>query len=254
MTETGKEPPLIARIEYYREKYLEKVAEKSPTFQEFIGNVEVIKFGDELLSHGLSTGYNFGTEADFPITVDKPVILHSNYIQRSSHFGELIARMEIEEIIGEDDITFGFKASKVLGNWGDPEAVVKTITRNGVAVKTSETVEAIVIFHPKNLDNAIDIATFLQIKAKMGGFPYEISGSWSVPDARAPETQHPSFVQTLLQLKFKQCVANLYNKFPEGNIVALRQKGSILDEGWKRHQILINAVLFDWLIDDIVKP
>ncbi len=254
MNETVKKSPLTARIEHYKKMYLEKVSEKPPTFQEFVGNFEIIKFGDELLNQGLSTGYNFGTEIDFPIIDEKPAIFHSNYIQRSDHFGELIARMESEEIVSEDDISFGSKGSKVLGNWGDPEAVVKTITRNGITCKTSETVEAIVIFHPINLANAIDIATFLQNKGKIKGFPYEISGSWSVPDARAPETRHQDFVRTLLQLGFKQCTANVYRKFSEGNIVALRQIGTIEGEGWKKHSIIINGVLFDWLTDDVVKP
>lgn len=242
MGEFKSEAEFTQRKEYYSKKISEALSAYPQNFKEFVKKERIIEFGNRLLRKGLSTGYNFATLEKFPIVGTEPLILYSNYIQRKTHFGELIARMEQERIIIEKDITFGVKGTKVIGNWGDPELVISEIaTESGEPIQTSESVEAVAIFHPKSFSQAIDIATFLLEKARKGGLPYEIEGSWSIPDTMARQ----QLSEALLDLGFKEAIANIYN-FEIGHIIALRQRTYFEAKGWEGYPILVNGDLYDY--------
>ena len=189
------------RKEFYTEKAKEAAKSVPKTFVEFVHDKEIIEVGDDLIERGLSTGYNIGTSDKFPLTSVRPRLLHNNYIQRSEHFGDLLSKMETENIISEDSFAFGVKASKVIGYWGDPEVIKGEIVRRGERLPTSESVEQIVIFTPEDIIQAIKIANFLQTRAILG-VPYEIEKSWEIVDVRA--TENKQITKALLELEFSR--------------------------------------------------
>lgn len=250
MAEEGSASEIPQRAEYYKGE-IEKFVSRYPVnFREFVDNDEIVVFEDQLLASRLSTAYNFAPPDLFPLKGDKPIIFYSNYVQRTQHFGELLAFMESEGIIDEDDISFGIKATKVFGNWKDPETVVGKIkTKDGKVIETSESVETVVAFHPNSLGQALEIGKFLLTKARKGGLPYDIQGAWNVPDSRA----RGHLKEILKIIGFKECMANTF-RFLSGDIIILKQKTSYKERGWKSYSILVNTQLYGYLVEYGVEP
>ena len=205
-----------------------------------------------------STGYNFADQENFPFLGEVPTIFYSNYIQRTFHFSELLAKMEEKGLIIEEDITFGARATKVKGKWGDPEPVEsKLIGPEGEEIVTTEFVEGIIIFTPKSEDleqvisKIIKIAEFIETRAvKREDFPFQIRGSWEVPDNRIK----PVSLSVLLEkLDFRSAVSNFLG-FDRGNLIALKQKSTFDEEGWKNSPVLVNQKLYSYLADGDVLP
>ena len=168
MSESSADRQFFIRKDYFTQKANEAFSQHKQNFKDFVGNPKVIYFGDNLLSHRLSTGYNFATYPDFPINSKDSLILYSVYIQRRAHFGELLARMEQEKIIEENDITFGAKASKILDEYGDPELITSDLKMaDGKTNKTQESADGVIIFHPPSALSAVRIARFLVEKAPL---------------------------------------------------------------------------------------
>lgn len=251
MTESSGEKSIIARAEYYTQLAEKFFSEYPRTFESFVEDKTVIERGDTLLTNRMATAYNFASISQFPIVGPDPLIFYNNYIQRTKHFGELLARMEHEKIIEEDNVTLGVKATKVLGVWNDEEAFAKDIFFvDGEAAKTSESVEGIVIFHPRSAKQAIDIGRFLLSRAKKGAVPKEIQGSWDVPDSRARNQLR----DILENVGFRRATANILG-FQSGNLVAIRQKTHFgTEEGWENYPMLVNSELYEYLTKYNVLP
>ena len=232
------------RKEYYTQKVSEYLSKYPQTFKDFVGNPEIVRFGDELLSRRLSTGYNFATSEQFPVRSTGPIILYSVYAQRTDHFGELLALMEQKGIIDEADVRFGVRASKILGEYEDPEPIMSKIKmRDGSVRRSVESVEGVVIFWPTSATQTIRVARFLLEEAR------GIKGAFVDPDARASADLAP-FIE---EIGFKKAVANVYS-FEKGNIIALKQKTSLGSEQWKDFPILLHHRLYSYLVSSEVKP
>jgi len=250
MAESTAEEFIRQRKEYYTEKAKEFFAPYPHHFESFVKDPCIVKEGNELLVNRMATAYNFATNIQFPVVGTEPYIFYNNYVQRAGHFGEMLERMETERVLKEDDVSFGIKATKVFGNWGDREAIVRKLTlADGEVAETSESVEGIVIFHPHSSKQAIEIGKFLLSRARKSGSPHEIEESWTVPDSRARKQ-----LQEILEtIGFKEAVANIF-KFPAGNIIALRQEYHFCEKGWEGYPILVNSELYEFLNDYKVGP
>ncbi|MDO8550914.1 MAG: hypothetical protein Q7S39_12290 [Ignavibacteria bacterium] len=258
MSDSNKENSLQNRIEYYQNK-IETNFQKYPTdFKEFIKDEEIIRQGDDLIKNYRSTGYNFASIEDFPFLSNEPTIFYSNYIQRIAHFAELLATMENEGIITEDDVTFGARATKVNGKWDDPEPKVDMlISSKGGEITTTEFVEGVIIFTPKSNDletlvrKIREIAEFIETRAtKEAEFSVQIRDSWEVPDHRIKPVSLFVFLE---RINIKQAVAN-FLRFDNGNLIALKQKSIFNGTGWQNSPILVNSKLFNYLSEDEVLP
>ena len=246
MAEIGSEEYFSRKREYYAGKVERFFARHHHKFESFVEDEAIIEKGDKLLFNYESAGYNFATPIQFPILGEEALILYSNYIGRTNHFAELLARMDNEKVIDEDDFSFGVKATKVVGYWGDAEATPPAIMvmKDGKEKFISPTVEGVVLFHPRSNIHAIDIARFLLTRARKD-VPFAVEGSWAIPDARA---RH-KLSDVLVLEGFKRCVANIY-RMDKGNLIALKQESSIRGEGWKSYPLLINRELYNSLVDD----
>ncbi|MFV1917751.1 MAG: hypothetical protein ACC618_04715 [Patescibacteria group bacterium] len=248
MSEDKETVSFNQRKEYFTRKISEYLAAYPINFKEFVGDEEIIKFGDELLSHRLTAGYNFATLEQFPISSKDSLIFYGVYAQRTEHFGELLARMEDEGIISEESVGFGVRATKIFGKWDDPETVPGKITMkdNDSKENARESVEAVVIFRPNSADRAEDIATFLLNKAP------KIEGGYEVPDIRATATDE--LIKALAaEDAFKIAKANIY-RFDTGNVISLRQETATEKEGWNTVNSLLNPELYEYLTISGVAP
>jgi len=238
------------RFDFYL-KMVERFFDQQPkTFKELVTDLEAKRAGDQLLSNGMSTGYNFAPQETFPLEDRNILIFHNNYIQRPRHFAKLLAEIEKANICSEKEVSLGLKGSKVIGYWGDKEAVKDELTRNGKVLETSESVEGVAIFHPKTKLQALEIAGFLITRAVIGAQPFEIDGSWFIPDIRV--SNHP-WSKKLISISFAPVVANI-RRFRSGNIIALKTSSNIPGKDWKSFPILVNERLKDFLSDDVVTP
>lgn len=256
MSEIGSEESIIHRSQYYERKINRYLAEYPKSFKDFVGNEEIIKFGDEMLSRRLSTGYNFATFGQFPINSKDSLIFYAVYAERTDHLGELLARMEQRKIVEEKNVSFGVMGTKFLGDYEDEEPIVRQIEmEDGTLEPTMESVEAIVIFHlvpgadrEERMKQAARIGAFLLAEAP------KIKGGYKDPNTRATATDE--LIEALVvrsKRKFMQALANVY-KLNEGNIIALKQELPIeLDEEKLRaveseiFSNLINRELYKYL-------
>lgn len=127
MNEIKPEAELSQRKEYFTKKISEYLSKYPDNFRDFVKDEKIIEFGNELLSMRLITGYNVATFEQFPINSKESLIFYGVYAQRVEHLGELLARMEQEGIIREENVSFGIRATKVFGGWEDPETVTDKI-------------------------------------------------------------------------------------------------------------------------------
>lgn len=255
MSETGSEAELTQRKAYYTEKISEYLSHYPDNFEDFVGDEEIINQADQLLTRRLTTGYNFATFEQFPINSKESLIFYGIYAQRADHLGKLLARMENERIIQEDNVKYGIVGTKILGDYGDPEPKVKQIKmEDGSFEPTMESVETIVIFgltpnltEENRKRQAARIGAFLLANAP------KIEGAYKDPNTRATATAE--LVEALVVLseqKFVPAVANVY-RFSEGNIIALKQQLPIkLEEELKKVEAeifnnLINRELYEYL-------
>jgi hypothetical protein len=227
---------------FYEGLSKECFASHPQSFREFVIEKQAIFEGDKLLSSGLSSGYNYATDADFPLGSDQPLIIYNNYIQRASHFGEVLAAMEEAGLINTDNFNFGAKATKVLGNWEDEEPVVSSIVRLGKVVEVSESVEGCLIFHPQDAIQAIKMVEFLDTKAKKTDEVTFIKGSWTVPDIRS--TGKLEDILTLVG--YKTVYANKLN-IGNGNLITLKKSEKIIKDGWRNQKVLVNSALYEFI-------
>lgn len=249
MGEVGTEEKFSRRKEYYARKVSEYLYKYPDNFEGFVGDQEIIRFGDKLLSERLTAGYNFATFEQFPINSKESLIFYGVYAQRTGHFGELLARMEEQKIITETDISFGVMGTKIIGYYKDEETVTKQIKMNdGSSTRTMESVEGVIIFKPKDKNQAEDIATFLLKEAP------RIKGGYAEPNTRATAT--PELKETLVSEDgFKLAIANVY-RFSAGNIVALKRESKFEEskKGWESIESLLNPELFEYIAYLGVQP
>ena len=230
------------RREYYTRKVEDYLSRYPDNFVDFIGDRNIIQFGDRLLTQGLSMGYNFATSGAFPIMSDEPFITYSVYSQRVDHFGELLALMEQRKIIAESNITLGITATKIIGEYIDPEPVVsELVMKDGSRQRCVESTEGVMIFSPTSASQAVQIARFLLEEAK------KIKGRYVDTDARATAV----LADLIEPLGFKRAVANVY-EFEKGNIIALRQRTTFKSELWKDFPTLLHHRLYSYLVSEWV--
>lgn len=238
------------RKEYYTQKISEYLSNYPQNFEDFVGDPEIIKFGDELLSHRLSTGYNFATFEQFPINSKKSLIFYSIYCQRREHFGKLLARMEQEGIIEESDVIFGVMGTKILGRYKDKEPVVRMIEmQDGSIEQTLESVETSIIFRiKKGLDREQQIRYAERIGAFLLARAPRIKGGYKDPNTRATNTSE--LVEALVIRsgnRFQIALANVY-VLPAGNVIALKQESPIeSDTKPELYKNLVNEKLYKYL-------
>lgn len=244
MSEDKEALGIQRRKEYYTTKVSEYLNRFPNSFREFVGNEEIINFGDNILSNELSRGYNFAFPEQLPMPDKMGFIVYSNYKQRTGHFGEVLARMEADGIIGENDVALGVKASKILGEYQDPEVTVIGIEmRDGTYERGVESVDGLIVFWPKNELQAVAIARFLL--EKVSG----MKDAFIDPDIRASVDLAP----LIEEIGFRRAVANIFY-FEEGNIITLRQKSRIERKGWAKSPLLLNEKLYEYLVSSRVGP
>ncbi|GEM_PF-3802771 len=242
MADDNRENGSQERANYYQDK-IEKYLKNFPsTFSEFVPSSEIVKFGNRLLSKGCS-GYNFATSEQFPQTDKEDLIFYGMYAQRAWHLGALLSKMEAGNVIEENDVTFGVRASKIfIGKYKDEELKKSfVIMENGKKKFTGESVDGVIIFNPKSAEQARDVVDFLLTKAK------KLKGAYSEPDIRVSATERLKslFLESnILQL----VIANLYG-FDEGNIITLTPNKKIDEVDWKNEFNLINKDLYGYLTD-----
>lgn len=112
---------------------------------------------------------------------------------------------------------------------------------DGTTTETCESVEGVIIFHPKSLAHVKRIVDFL-----LGEAP-KVEGGYSEPDIRVTATNEiKDFYKDSDVLQFS--FANIY-KFKEGNVITLTPNSEISEEGWENEFNLINKELFGYLTD-----
>lgn len=189
-------------------------------------------------------GYNFAQPEQFPITKEEPILTYSVYHQRVAHFGELLALMEQGRIIDEPRIKLGIRASKIIGDYDDPEPVVsELVMKDGRRLRSMESTDGVVIFSPTSARQAVRIARFLMEES------WKIEGRFLDTDARATIV----LADLIEPLGFKREVSNVY-EFEKGNIIALRQRTSFRRELWKDFPTLLHHRLHSYLVSEWVEP
>lgn len=236
------EERVLPREDYYKALVKEGLSHYPTTFVDFVKEEKAILEGDRILSTGISTGYNFANDVDFPLGSENLVIIYNNYIQRTSHFAKVLALMESGSLIDGSEISFGAKATKVLGKWKDEELVIFHLeTAGGKLVQTSESVEGCLVFYPKGFKQVINLITFLEVKArKREDIPF-IEGSWTIPDIRTSRQ-----LEELALTGLSPAYAHKFT-FNFGNLITLKKNGEVFEEGWFSQRILINDALFEFI-------
>ncbi len=252
MEDKNEEHKLQERVGYYKAKIDEKFKDYLKDFEKFINDEVIINHGDSLIQSYQSTGYNFANLSTFPMLSDQPTLFYGNYIQRTVHFAEILAIMEKEKIIEEEDVSFGVRATKVNGYWGDPEPKVSHLAgSNGKDIQTSEFVEGILIFNPNSSAQLLKIAIFLETRAvKYPNLPAQIQGSWEVPNNRVK----PIDMLPILQpLEFQRAIANVF-EHERGNLIILKQTSTFKEKGWRGYPLLVSPKLYSYLSEGEVLP
>lgn len=225
------------------------------SFEEFVRDNEAVRFGDNLLSRRLSSGYNFASFEQFPLNSPDSLIFYGIYAQRHDHLGEVIALMERENIIKEGNVTFGIMGTKILGDYKDKEPVSRDIKMSdGSVLKTMESVEALLIFC---LDSEASEEDRKIQAARIGAFLISraprILGRYKDPNTRATLTSE--LREALISVKgsrFKQALSNVFY-FASGNLVALKQRRPLVGRDIQ-YDTYINSKLFRYLTSYRVNP
>lgn len=204
-----EKPPKSEAPRYLVDKYKEQaetlLKQYGKDFDRFTENLgHLIEEGDSLILNEKVTAYNILlSKKDMDLASEELLIFYNNYIGMPEHFGELIAEMINEEIISEDQVRLGKKASKTkfTGKWKpDPEhekldwVEGKDETGKIQKKRVSKTVETVLIFTPKDDDQANLIADKLDEKV-----------GWVFPDIRATI----SLRDALSKQGFQEVVANI---------------------------------------------
>ena len=108
------------RVNYYTGLAREYYSQYPTSLKDFVNDKEAMLLGDDILTEGLSTGYNFVYE-DYPLPSESGVILYSVYSQRYKHFGTVLAKMENLRIVNENSFKLFTRGTKIAGNYTDPE-------------------------------------------------------------------------------------------------------------------------------------
>ncbi len=234
---------LNSRISYYTSLAKEVFSKQPDNFVDFVHNPEAVSMGDELLTEEMSTGYNYVHKNKYPMPEEQGTILYSVYSQRHSHFGEVLARMESLKII-DNNFKFYLRGTKIVGDYRDLELVDRPLVLgSGKTVKTLESVEGTLAFRPKDGAQAVEIAAFLVRQAR------RIKGGYRMADVRASLD-----LESLIEpIGFEVAVANIIT-FKNGDIITLKQKSAIDEEGFRSSKIPINRKLYKYLISGEVKP
>ncbi|MEK7470795.1 MAG: hypothetical protein AAB622_02260 [Patescibacteria group bacterium] len=232
----------LIKASFYENQAKECFSKHSGVFTEFVSEPDAVVEGDYLISSGLARGYNFAKKEDFPLKSKDPVIIYNNYIQRTSHFGEVLAAMDREGLIYNDNYHFGVKASKVLGSWDDEEPKITKITKFGKEVDVSESVEGCLILKPSNVDEALNMIKFLETRTRKADDITFIKGSWTIPDIRSSK----SLEEALAIVGYKAVYANTLN-INGSDLITLKRSDKIIKEGWENQRILVNSSLYDFV-------
>lgn len=184
------------RVQLYQHRAERVLNQYGRDFTEFTRGVEqLLAIGDELIKTYEASGYNILRRIEhLPITSREPLIFYSNFSGRTRHFGLLLSEMEQQEQvkITPEQVRFGVRASKVVyGGWKvDPinERIVdfqRVDAQGNIShEQVSQTVDTVVVISPKDGEQALEIARFLESRAKSTQ-PEAIEDSFETPDIRA---------------------------------------------------------------------
>jgi|SRR3990170_1248864 len=166
-------PERVARWSGKAGEVLSTYGKDFSTFVE--GSEGLVGKGESVIREIATTGFNVSYvlgEDDFPFESDKPLIFYNNSIDLPEHFGLVLAEMEMNEPVSEDQIRFSKKATEVIvGEWRDvniPEDTYVLRRGDGSRVQVGRTVETVIIFSVKSDNQAIGILDFLFKKTKRG--------------------------------------------------------------------------------------
>jgi len=240
---SDREKDTSERAAYFAGKLTDFLLPYPQNFKDFVGDKDIITFGDRILSNELATGYNFATNVQYPTTSRESLIFYSIYMQRVPHLAEVLSRMESEMIVGEKDITFGIKAAKIFGDYTDDELVASKIKMaSGIYQKTLESVEASIIFHPTTDIQIIRIINFLNQEAP------KIPGGYIDPDTRTTSTDDLKRILYRPGRGFELAVANVF-ELSKGNLIVLTERDKpIRDVNWKEFGTLLTPKLYRFII------
>jgi hypothetical protein len=230
------------KLENYLSSFNLDFESKDKLFEKFIDNAESIGLGDQLLANGLSSGYNYAPSGEFPVDNSNSVITYSMYAQRIDHLASVLAELEEKiQYFSEENITFGIRASKIRGDYEDPEPFRRSLKmKDGSEETTMESVDLVLIFKPVNAEQAVDITIFLRNNAP------QIAGGYIDPDLRATSTPllEPLLTENNLLTK---AVANIY-EFDSGSVITLKQSKRFEDDKWKNLDTLLHPKLYEYLV------
>lgn len=178
------------RVAHWSGKAGENLSTYGKDFATFVGDRDkLVGKGESVIREIATTGFNLSyllEEDDFPFESNEPLVFYNNSIDLPEHFGLVLAEMEMNVPISEDQIRFSKKATEVIvGEWRDvniPEDTYVLVRDDSSRVQIGRTVETVVIFSVKSDDQAIGILDFLFKRTKRG--KKSIPGSFTSPDIR----------------------------------------------------------------------
>lgn len=250
------------KVAYWEGKTREIFDTYGKDFDSFIeGQEGLVKKGDEVIEEIEATGFNISfvlKKDDFPIESEDVLIFYNCSIDRPEHFGLLLAEMEKEKLISEEQIKLSQKASEmIVGEWSNinvPENVKVLARKDGSKIEIGRTIETIVIFSPSNEDKALKIINFLLAKVHTET-DKSIPGSWDNPDIRV--SQGFEKLDIYEKIVAKGDLVNVVSNtliVEKGKLVVLRKSARFDEdkvkhkEGWRSLSTGVNKDLAKYLV------
>lgn len=241
-------PAIVARWERKAGEIFKTYGKDFTAFVE--GREELVGKGESVIREIATTGFNLSyvlEEDDFPFESNEPLIFYNNSIDLPEHFGLVLAEMEINEPISEDQIRFSKKATEVIvGEWRDvniPEDTYILVRGDGSRVQVGRTVETVVIFSVRSDNQAIGILDFLFKKTKRGR--KSIPGSFSSPDIRVSRGFEifDTYRRYIPEGNLVSIIANTLTT-KDGKLVVLRESTRFDEDEMKKKRRV--EILTDW--------
>ncbi len=195
----------IGRMNFYEDIARKYSEEYGILFRNFIEDLGLLRRrGDYRIRRVEATGYNIlRTISAMDLQSDRRILFYSNGINNIHHFALLLAELEDEGLIDENEVSFGVKSSSVITRkLGEPlkwqptsERFILRTHKDGEidVVGVQDTIELVLAVTIRDKvvdeDHAIKLANFFNDRTTHDSSTYigqaAIEGSWEVPDVRA---------------------------------------------------------------------
>jgi len=228
------------------------------------GNDTLVDEGNTLMLDEKASGYNLLLDiGDLEINSSKKLLFYSCHASRSWHFGLLLAEMEHDELIKQEQIKFGIRGTRVLYSGWEivPEdefwADISSDKTKNPTTNVLDTVETVLTFEFDEDNQAALIGDFLVRKTRKAvGLNY-IPGSWEVNDIRGTNALANLLEIESFARRYETIVCNVLRKNDSKSILlTLRQetKFSQEDANWDSPNSLQNKELVEVLAIGNIKP